>query len=91
MSTMWKVVKHLSSIAKLVRRNRVFSLEVIKLLVSAQQSEPAANTLFARGRRIFDFRVVLEACTVAELRVVAVLANWKDVVSPGAVNAAANA
>lgn len=78
-----KVVKNTTTIAKLIFRGRILGPAVVKLLVWAQSiSVPATNTIFARRRRIFDFRVVLEACAVAELLVVPVLANWKDVVLP---------
>ena len=89
---MWRIAKNTTTIAELVLRNRIFGAVKVRLLLCAQRvTVPAINTIFAQGRRILNFRVVLEACTVAELLVIAEAADRKDVVVPGAVNAGANA
>jgi len=86
----WEVANSKTSVAKLVLRNGVLGLEVIKLLVGAQQTEPAANSLFGCVRRVFDLRVVLEAGAVAKLYVVAIITNRKNGVVPSALDAVAN-
>lgn len=73
-------------------RNRILGLEVVKLLIGIEQMKPAANTVFARSRRVVDLGVILEAGAVAIAKSlsVAVVADRKYTEGSSAVDAGAD-
>lgn len=90
-SAMWKVEKRIARGAAFVQREWVLGLVVVELLIRIQQTIPAVDALFTGFRRVRDLRVVFKAFVVAEALVVAVVADRKDGVVPGAVDTRADA
>lgn len=82
----WVVEKITASNAALVLWDRVLSLQVLKLLISVKQTEPASNALLASFWGIVDLSVVFETRSVAEFLVVAKVAEWEDGKVPGTVD-----
>lgn len=88
---MREVEKCIAGCAAFVPREWVLGLVVVELLVRIQQAIPAVYAPFTGFKRVNDLHVVFEAFVVAEALVVTVVADRKDGVVPGAVDAGADA